>query len=239
MQLYFIRHGQSENNRIWALTGTFEERTEDPELTEVGRQQAQHLAEFLARPGIEANTPYDVQNVSGFRLSHLYCSLMIRAVATGSVLARVLGLPLVAWVDIHEVGGINHLDKELGDRHGLPGPNRAFFERNYPELIVPDWLGDEGWWNRPFESREEGIARSLRFLDELLERHGGTEDRIALISHGGFGGHFLRTLLGVPEELRHWISFSNAGITRIDFNEDRAWLCYANRVDFLPPELIT
>jgi 2,3-bisphosphoglycerate-dependent phosphoglycerate mutase len=239
MQLYFIRHGQSENNRLWALTGTFEERTEDPELTEVGMQQAQYLANFLGRPGIKANTPYDVQNVSGFNLTHLYCSLMVRAVATGSVIAEALGLPLVAWADIHEVGGINRMDKELGERRGLPGPNRAFFEKKYPDLVVPDWLGNEGWWNRPFESREQGKARAQRFLHEFLERHGGTNDRTAFISHGGFGGHFLRTLLGVPDELRHWISFSNAGITRIDFDEERAWLCYANRIDFLPPELIT
>ena len=239
MQLYFIRHGQSENNRLWALTGSFEERTEDPELTEVGWEQAQHLARFLGRRGISVKTPYDVQNLGGFHLTHLYCSLMVRAVATGAMVAQELGLPLVAWADIHEIGGINRLDKETGERHGLPGKNRAFFQENYPDLVLPEWLGDEGWWNRPFEDREQGIARAQNLLQELLERHGGTDDRVALISHGGFGGHLLRALLGVPDEVRHWISFSNASITRVDFDEERAWLCYSNRADFLPPELIT
>jgi broad specificity phosphatase PhoE len=46
MQLYFIRHGQSANNRLWDTTSSDEGRVEDPELTDAGQQQAKLVAQF-------------------------------------------------------------------------------------------------------------------------------------------------------------------------------------------------
>jgi 2,3-bisphosphoglycerate-dependent phosphoglycerate mutase len=247
MQLYFIRHGQSENNLLWTQTGSFDGRNEDPELTPVGWQQAEVLAEALAAiprgpdygealPGLN----YNPQNVRGFGLTHLYCSLMVRAVQTGQVVARALDLPLVAWPDIHETGGIHFRDLETGEISGLPGHGRSFFESHYPQLVLPDSVSEAGWWNRPFEKYEERPKRAQRFLQELARRHGGSDDRAAVISHGGFYNHVMRRLLDVPEERdRRWFSMNNAAITRIDFDEETTWLHYTNRCDFLPPELIT
>ena len=98
MQLYFIRHGQSENNALWMSTGSHIGRSEDPGLTEVGQQQSEFLAQFLSQadPDVAVNGR-DIQNVAGFGITHLYTSLMVRAVATGTIIARTLDLPLVAW----------------------------------------------------------------------------------------------------------------------------------------------
>ena len=49
MQLYFIRHGQSTNNALWDSTSEEKVRVEDPELTDIGKKQAQHLAEYIQR----------------------------------------------------------------------------------------------------------------------------------------------------------------------------------------------
>jgi 2,3-bisphosphoglycerate-dependent phosphoglycerate mutase len=242
MQLYFIRHGQSENNRLWALTGSWDGRNDDPDLTTLGREQAAKLAQFLAQPGTTPVSPeagYDPQNVGGFAITHLYCSLMLRAVATGMVVARVLGLPLVAWEDVHEVGGINRFDVETGERTGEPGKDRRFFEEYFPDLVLPQSLGEEGWWNRPFEQREQRPARARRFLDDLLDRHGGTDHRVAVISHGGFHTVLLRTLLNIPQETDAWFALANTGITRVDFHDEGIALHYINRTDFLPREWIT
>lgn len=242
MQLYFIRHGQSENNLLWEQTGSSHGRSQDPDLTPVGRQQAERVARFLAQgdPAQIANARRrDPQNVGGFGLTHLYCSLMIRAVTTGTIVSRAVGLPLVAWVDIHEGGGIHLKDEQTGEHIGLPGKNRAYFEAHYPDLILPDSLGEEGWWNRPFESYEERPLRARRFLREFLARHGGTDDRVALISHGGFYNFLLRAIFDLPADSNCWFSLNNAAITRIDFVGEDTILTYANRVDFLPPELIT
>lgn len=242
MQLYFVRHGQSENNHLYAQTGSAEGRSEDPGLTPLGRRQAEHLARFLSQPGrpeVVLDPDYDVQNVGGVGLTHLYCSLMVRAVATGSILARALGLPLVAWEDVHEVGGIHHLDPQTDEYTGLPGKNRAYFERHHPDLVLPDSLGGEGWWNRPSEEREQWPARARRVLDELLARHGGSDDRVAIVSHGGFHGYLLRAILDLPPRRDLWFSLNNAAITRVDFGDDRRWIAYMNRLDFMPRELVT
>jgi 2,3-bisphosphoglycerate-dependent phosphoglycerate mutase len=240
MEFYYIRHAQSENNAQWTLTGSYEGRLEDPDLTDLGRQQAEILAAFLARPGGRPLVPeHDIQNVAGFSFTHIYCSLMVRAVATGTVVARALDLPLVAWEDIHEVGGILHWHTELNQGFGLPGHNRAYFETHHPDLVLPASLGEEGWWNRPFEERAQRPQRARRFLDDLLERHGGGDDRVAIISHGGFYHQFLSVLLGLADTEGLWFSLNNAAITRIDFEDGQARLRYLNRLDFMPGEMIT
>jgi 2,3-bisphosphoglycerate-dependent phosphoglycerate mutase len=242
MQLYFIRHGQSENNLLWAQTGSFEGRSEDPGLTHTGRQQAEALAQFLARPGpvgADRRMDHDPQNLAGFALTHLYCSLMVRAVVTGTILSRALNLPLVAWRDLHEVGGIHYKDVQTGERIGLPGKNHDYFERHHPELILPESLGEGGWWDRPYEERDQRAARARRFLSDLLEKHGASDDRVAAVSHGGFFRHLMRAMLGLPEVEGLWFTLNNAAITRIDFDGEWTWVSYMNRVSFLPPELIT
>lgn len=242
MRLYFIRHGQSENNLLWSQTRSWKGRTEDPDLTPTGRQQAEVLARFLQQHTRSTAPPasdYNPQNVHGFALTHLYCSLMIRAVATGNILARALNLPLVAWEELHETGGINRLDGESGERIGLPGKNRAYFERHHPDLILPASLGEEGWWNRPFEAYEERPLRARRFLEELLERHGNTDDRVAVISHGGFYNYLLQAILEMPGGEGIWFSLNNAAMTRLDFEAAEAWVSYMNRLDYMPRELIT
>jgi len=247
MQLYFIRHGQSENNALWMNTGSHIGRNEDPELTEVGRQQAEILAQFLCRADSTLRPSFtstelsasDFQNVAGFGITHLYSSLMGRAVATGTIIARALDLPLVAWEDVHEWGGIYLHDEQTDERIGLPGRNRAYFEAHYPDLVLPDSLDEAGWWNRPFEEPELRLPRAKRVLHDLLERHGHTDDRVAVVSHGGFYNYLLVTILSLPGREGYWFVMNNAAISRIDFDDEDIRLMYLNRVDFLPRELIT
>ena len=242
MQLYFIRHAQSENNHRFVRTGSMAGRTPDPDLTPTGRQQARVLADFMKQhqPGPEAQPRgHDPQNLGGFGFTHLYCSLMVRAVVTGTVLARALGLPLVGWLDLHETGGIYDIDQETEERIGLPGSNRVFFERYHPHLVLPESLGEEGWWNRPHEAREERPRRAHRVLSGLLQRHGESNDCVAVISHGGFYNHFLRAVLNLPEEARLWFTLNNTAITRVDFEGEQTWVSYMNRLEFMPQALIT
>jgi bisphosphoglycerate-dependent phosphoglycerate mutase len=76
MQLYIIRHGQSVNNALWSTTGSNENRVEDPELTEMGKRQAELVADYLAcTPSSEIRLPYGVPygtNFGGFSLTNLY-----------------------------------------------------------------------------------------------------------------------------------------------------------------------
>ena len=242
MQFYFIRHAQSLNNALWLEGQSYEGRSEDPELTDTGFEQARHLARYLSHSPLPRSLPvpeWNPQNVDGFGITHLYCSLMVRAVATGTIVARALDLPLVAWEDLHETGGILQIDKETQEPVGLPGNNRAYFETHYPDLVLPEGLGEEGWWNRPVEEREQRPIRARRVLEELLNRHGDSDDQVAVISHGGFFGFLMLAILDLPAASPLWFGVSNTGITRIDFGEDRRIVSYVNSTPHLPRELVT
>jgi len=245
MQCYFIRHGQSENNERWARTGSETGRSEDAELTPLGRLQAERVAQSLNhRLPCPASTPSpadekDPKNLRGYGITHLYCSPMVRAVATGAVIAKTLGLPIAAWVDLHEEGGIWLGDAETGERVGQPGKNRAYFERHYPGLILPDAMDGVGWWNRPFEERDRRPARAQRVLQELIAHHAHTDHRVVLVSHGGFFNHFMTAVLRLPGMGPHRFNLGNTAIARIDFSDQRIRVQYTNRTDHLSPEMIT
>jgi len=252
MQFYFIRHGQSENNALWDRAGPRGERRADPELTGLGHLQAQHLAQFLAQKGMQPTIGGDsadlilddVQNVGGIHLTHLYCSPMIRCIETASYISRALDLPLTVWEDAHELGGIFLEDQETGQQVGLPGSDRDYLQIRYPDLILPDGWGIGGWWNRPFEEREQRIPRAQHFHRELVRRHvspmgqGDSEHRVAVVSHAGFFNYWLKVALDWP--YREGIGFrkNNAAITRVDMGV-RTSVMYVNRTDHLPGELIS
>lgn len=239
MQFYYIRHGQSANNYRMAQTGSALGRSDDAELTEIGRRQAECLAAFLAARSAGPAPDPDYQNVGGFGLTHLYSSLMVRAVATGTIISQAVGIPLVGWWDWHETGGIFLENYETGEYIGQPGKPRAYFAEHYPDFILPDDAAETGWWNRPFEAREERFPRAERVLQALLARHGDTEDRVAVVSHGGFFNYLLAAILRYPLENRPWFALNNVAITRIDFNPTTTEIIYVNRADFLPRELMT
>lgn len=245
MQLYIIRHAQSENNALWAQTGGSIDRSPDPLLTEIGQQQAGYLAQYVAGMCGETAAPQtDPHNRHGYHFTHIYTSLMQRAIATGCVIAKQANLPLVAWEIIHEFGGIYEHNRETDERIGLPGPNRAYFARHYPQLVLPDSLGEAGWWQRPYEPPEQIMQRAQIFLAELRQRH-GPADRVAIITHGGFFVAILRSIMGFATlenregESRLWLNANNTSITRLDFREEQIELVYLNRIDHLPTHLIT
>jgi 2,3-bisphosphoglycerate-dependent phosphoglycerate mutase len=247
MQLYFIRHGQSQNNANWNKPDYQE--SPDPTLTELGIEQACYVSEFL-RDAQTLTKPKDwnIQNRYGFGLTHIYTSLMERAVCTAAPTARALGIPFAAWEEIHESGGIFGRDND-NKNQGLPGRQRSYFEQNFPELILPDHLNGTGWWNnRPFETEAECQQRAEKFLADLRARHGDVEGRpehrVAIFSHGGFFGHLIFALLNIPwQETSNgshiWFATNNCSISRFDFHANEVSISYLNRTDHLPDHLIT
>ena len=106
MQIYFIRHGESTNNFLYSQTTDYHgTRVTDPELTERGQQQAHCLAAHLARDFKPGNIYDDYRNDNGFGLTHIYASLMVRAIDTALPTAQRLDLPLATLPTIHEYGG--------------------------------------------------------------------------------------------------------------------------------------
>lgn len=239
MQLYYIRHAQSTNNALYSNTGAYDGRNEDPELTELGLRQARALADFLAH-GDPKNTGKNAQQPEGLRITQIYTSLMVRAVATGIIVAKTLDLPLTGMLDLHEQGGIFLEDEKTGQVQRLAGKDRAWFRQHYPALTLPETMTETGWWNfRPREEHPESRQRAARLIKTLLEQYGKTDEHVALISHGGFYNDILATLLKLPKEGGWWFTLNNAAITRIDFQEELLELVYQNRMDYLSGDMIT
>jgi 2,3-bisphosphoglycerate-dependent phosphoglycerate mutase len=238
MILYYIRHGQSANNANFDATGADLGRVVDPELTPTGVRQAAQVAELLrcGQPLLRSRA----EAAPGFGVTHLYCSLMTRAAHTGAHIARALNLPLQGWKEIHETGGMFLEDPATKIKTGYPGATREALCSRFPELVWPDGVDPAGWWNRPFEERTERPARARAVLDELLLRHGGKDDRVALVSHGGFYYRLMCTLLGHAQDDSLWFHMYNTAVSCIEFNGDEGTtIRYLNRTDHLPAELIT
>ena len=238
MHLYFIRHAQSANNKLYEETGQWNGRNTDPELTELGYVQARRLAEHVACVNGD-DQPRDYVNRTRFGFTHLYASLMVRALTTAVYVSEALDLPLTVWEDWHEGGGIFVIDEETGERTGQPGKSRSELAARFPHVQLPETVTDAGWWNRPLETPEVQEQRARRVIAHLLERHGGTDDRVAVVSHGGFYNTLLAELLGIQAGDGFWFSLNNTGITRFNFDQEGIALAYANRLEHLPTELIT
>lgn len=255
MHLYLIRHCQSSNNVVLDKKQSLnemvpggawvDEMVPDPPLTEKGVKQGKLLARFLSEHG-NSNTnqtvPHDTQSIAGFDISHIYCSLMTRSIVTAQYVSQELQLPLVVWQDIHECGGLFTKDADTGQRIGVQGPDYEHFRSTYPDLVIPEKIGADGWWNRPTENLDDIQKRANSVHNQILERHAGKKDhRIALITHVGFYHHLLSSILNVPQSPKRdlWLHLNNAAISHIDFNQEGTRVNYLNRVDYLPRELIT
>lgn len=249
MQLYLIRHGQSTNNARWETQdGAVASLSSDPLLTEKGVRQAELLADFLAtsKPG-EEDFWRDPQNRLGFGLTHIYCSLMQRAIHTASIVANRLNLPLVGLPEAHEVGGI-FLESVVNDVLEISweyGVSRDFLSIHYPHLSLAQPIDSKGWWRGGKEDSTLPLKRAQGVLNWIKERHLGSEDRVAIVMHGGFYNYLLRSMLQIsPEEpdnrkLDYRLIYNNCAISRFDFVDNRILMVYHNRTDFLADDLIT
>ncbi len=242
MKLFIIRHAQSYNNTLPSETG----RVRDPWLTNLGRQQADMLAQhLLTGKNPELSSWVDVENTAGphrrgYNITKLYCSAMHRALQTAQPIGRALNLPPEVWVDIHEHGGI-YLDHgpEEGGMVGYPGKTRSEILAEFPDYILPNQVTEQGWWTGSHEDWPTCLGRAIK-VAAALRKMAESEERLAIISHGGFIDALLKALLNQsPSPNIHYYHF-NTAVSRLDFRPDGSLdVRYLNRVDHLPQELIS
>ncbi|NMB62002.1 MAG: histidine phosphatase family protein [Chloroflexi bacterium] len=237
MLLYYVRHAQSNNNALYNETGSYSGRSADAPLSATGKKQLPYLATFIQKELQEVQTEGNgsQRNVP----VTLYCSLMERTVATASAIAETCQLPLYGYRDIHEVGGVYVKNDETDERIGMPGHDKQFFTEHYPLLHYPQGVDENGWWNRPHETREERPARARRVLEDILTCHSNPDEVVILVSHGEFFNHFINALLDMPPNSAVWFEMMNAAVSLFDFQPDLIQIPYINRHHFIPSELIT
>lgn len=245
-KLYLVRHAQSANNAVWDGSDFHPERHPDPEITDLGHRQCEQLARHLAHPQSEPRQhPFEADSTPDFGLTHVYCSLMTRSILTAEYIAEACGLELHALADVFEKYGIYDFDEE-GDRVGLPGPGRDYFDDRFPRLNLPAEFNDEGWWSREAEDETSFLVRMRLVVERLRDRLAASEDTIALVAHGDFIDQFVNDLMGVDRHRHnyasHWVAnwaFHNTSISRIDFVDGSHNVVYLNRIDHLPNEMVS
>ncbi len=242
MELYIIRHAQSTNNALPGEIG----RVGDPPLTDTGRRQAELLAAYLADgrnrdPQMDPATGFPEQyNGQGFGFTHLYCSAMYRSLLTTQPLARALGIQPEVWIDVHEHGGL-YMEQPDGIV-GEPGLSRSQIQAEFSDYILPDGITDTGWYDTKIgqESLYAAQARAIKVAGEL-RRRAGSDQRIAIISHGTFIDALLKALFYQLPRRDIYYSHFNTAITRIDLygDSDRQLVRFVNRIAHLPTDLMT
>jgi broad specificity phosphatase PhoE len=154
VKLYFVRHGQSEAN----VLGVISNRGLGYGLTELGRQQAQALAESFAGVGV----------------THIYSSPLLRAVQTSEILSKAMAVSFESAEALREFdcGVLENKSDETSWRM-----NREMFET---------WMRGQDWDKglEQGESLEDIMRRFVPFIEHLI-RDLPPESVVVLVGHGG------------------------------------------------------
>lgn len=227
-----IRHAESENN-----ARPIYERVCDPRITQRGRLQTQHLADWMKTLAI------DLVVTSPFQRT--------LQTAKGILVARRRRTEV--WHDIFETGGCYH-GHDPATFVGAEGFSRIevaqLLDSDNQATQADQWLtmdpeiGAAGWWaNRPREEPHQTQARAVQVSKRLVETFAGTGLHIALIIHADFKRELLRVILRDILNLDAVGPIANTSVTELQFSgtpENGRWrLGYLNSVTHLPPRLIT
>ncbi len=225
MELFLIRHGESTNN---VLTDS-SQRVADPELTQLGRAQAEQVAAYLAE-GLHL-APTERPEERPF-FDRLYCSPMIRTLHTAQAIGQAMGYKSEIWVAIHELGGI-YLDHG-GERGavGYPGLTRAEIAVRFPTSVASAEVGEDGWWDAGKETEQQAQHRAMGVAADLRAR-AEENTRIGFVSHGDFMSLLLAALGNQAMDGGSYYGHNNTGITRIALAPGTTVIKYLNRTEHL------
>ena len=189
--LILVRHGQSEGNARRIFQGQL-----DMPLTDLGRKQAEALAEHLMSR----------------QISVMYTSDLSRAMETARIVGKKLGLEPIVDSRLREI--------DLG---GWSGLTRDQVIARYPEEWEA-WGRGMDIGHAGGESFERFWARVRGFIEDVLERHPG--ETILAVAHGGVSRILASKLLGLGlrEMFTSLAPSLNTGITEARFCEGRAEL---------------
>lgn len=193
-EVYLLRHGESTANARGLFTGVL-----DPELTEIGREEARRAAMLLLEADVHP--------------ARVFCSALQRTTQTAQEMSAVIDLPPhieIDWrLDERNYGALTGLSKtEVARRAGQTRYRE--WRRSY-DVAPPPLSEDEMARLRagpPFnrlpaealtaaESLADVVRRITPFIDDVLLPGLGGDRPILVIAHG----NSLRALLFVLQQL--------------------------------------
>ena len=170
--MILIRHGQSEFNVIYGKTRV-DPGIEDPALTDEGRRQAAHVADWLAREGVE----------------RLIASPYRRTLETVEIIASRLALDVT----------IEPMVRERCAFVCDVGTPRSVMAARFPAF---DWrrVGAEQWWPAENEPEADLHRRCAAFRAAVAEWP--AFERTVVITHWGFIRGLTSHAIGNGEAVR-------------------------------------
>jgi len=221
MQLYLIRHAESENNAKPPHL-----RVEDPAITAVGRLQAEHLANWM----------------QSLRMDVLITSPVRRALQTTRYIRESTDQHVHVWANVFEEGGIyrGHGPDAV---EGGPGLGREDVIRHLvndeTHCSLDETIVESGWWaGRRRETAEEATLRAQLVLCRLLDTFDNGQV-VVMVIHADFKRKLLMEMIGVVHNPQQFGKLRNTGITKLDHDGQRWQLDWFNSVSHLPARLIT
>jgi broad specificity phosphatase PhoE len=209
MRLLLIRHGQSQANIDHIIQG------DDDPLTDLGRQQADILGRHLA---------------ATYRITHLYSSPLARARETAEIISRQIGPEPVFEPGLAEINAGTAVGMTW-DAWTEAHPELAAKLRTDSRSLDDRWEGGE--------SGHEFVARVYAAYDHIVGQHRGTDDIVAVVSHGGALAWLASRVHGDPADVWPYqrAVFGNCSVSELEIGEDGAHTIGAwNQVDHLTVE---
>ncbi len=204
LRLYLVRHGQTAWNHIGRIQGH-----SDVPLDEVGSQQAERVAHWLAQ-----------RLASRQSLHAVYSSDLQRAARTAQVIAERLNAPLLLTPALRE--------RDWGAWEGL---TRDEVIERYPEhhfTYLYDPLGGTPPAAEPMTAFWERVQQFARML---YERY--TEGELIVVGHGGSLRILLCDALAGDIQTYRRIRLDNAALSIIERVDGRIWVALLNYTGFL------
>ena len=168
MQIYFVRHGQTE----WNLLGKMQGNTDIP-LNDIGREQARRTAEKLKHIPIDA----------------IYCSPLIRAYETAEIINQNWKLPLFVDERLRE--------RNFGEYEGNASADLDY-RKLWSLSDVPPFQGaeDTNAFYRRVEGFLDELIAAGKYNTVLMVAHGGVSIPYYCYFHGYQLTDFSSVLLG-------------------------------------------
>lgn len=193
MKIIFVRHGQTVFNKESRYQGHT-----DAELSELGRRQAERVADRL----------------SGEKIDAVYSSDLSRAADTAERIAQPHNLEVKTDPELRECA--------FGDWEGL---TVSEIRETYPDLYM-NYRKDSVTFRAPGGERlEELRERTVRAIDRIAAGH--PNDTVAIVTHGGPIRAFFCHALDADLKTFRKITLSNTGMTIFSRELNGQWLLQA------------
>jgi broad specificity phosphatase PhoE len=191
MKLYLIRHGHQKDHQ----ESNYRKGILDPELSDLGRRQAELLGKRLAN----------------HHLGAIVTSDLMRAVQTAEIVNRHLGVTLNQEPNLREID-MGEVSIKGWERIAVDRPT-FFREFNQHQMDIAYPGGESGF---------DVLRRAMPVFERIVQSW-PQESNCAIICHGGVIMVLLTAILGVPQEKRFRFRIDHCSISIIEYDSEQSF----------------